>query len=58
MTPVSEISFECGRGAPLTEVPDGCEAARVARVDRGQLTVLTAAEERRVHVGGALHGDA
>ena len=44
MTPVSEISFESGRGAPLAEVPDGCEAARVARVDRGQLTVLTAAE--------------
>jgi ribosome biogenesis GTPase len=57
MTPVSEISFESGRGAPLTEVPNGCEAARVARVDRGQLTVLTAVEERRVHVGGGLHGD-
>jgi ribosome biogenesis GTPase / thiamine phosphate phosphatase len=54
---VSDISFEPGRAAPVPEVPDGCEAARVTRVDRGQLTVLTAAEERRVHVSGGLHGE-
>jgi ribosome biogenesis GTPase len=54
---VSDISFEVGRAVPAAEVPDGCEAARVARVDRGQLTVLTAAEERRVHVSGGLYGE-
>src|SRR4051812_20431397 len=37
-------------------VPTGCEAARVARVDRGLLSVLTSSGERRVRIGGALHG--
>ena len=55
MTRVSDISVGSGCGEPVAEVPDGCEAARVARVDRGQLTVLTASGERRVHVRGALH---
>jgi ribosome biogenesis GTPase len=54
---VTDISTEVGRGAPVASVPAGCEAARVARVDRGLLTVLTAAGERRVRAGGALHGD-
>jgi ribosome biogenesis GTPase len=43
-------------GAPLPDVPSDCEAARVARVDRGLLTVLTGSGERRVRTGGALHG--
>jgi ribosome biogenesis GTPase / thiamine phosphate phosphatase len=35
--------------------PAGCEVARVARVDRSRLTVLTAAGERRVRCATALH---
>jgi ribosome small subunit-dependent GTPase A len=38
-----------------SELPDGTEAARVARVDRGLLTVLTAGGERRVRPAAALH---
>jgi len=53
MTPVSEISVPSRATRP--DVPPGCEAARVARVDRGLVTVLTATGERRVHVGGAVH---
>jgi len=40
------------------ELPEGTEPARVARVDRGLLTVLTATGERRVHPAAALHDDA
>ena len=54
MTPVSDISVLGTPVTPVTDVPEGCELARVARVDRGQLTVLTAAGDRRVHVGGGL----
>src|SRR4051794_41613677 len=37
------------------ELPAGTDAARVARVDRGLLTVLAADGERRVHPPAALH---
>src|SRR3954454_14160390 len=37
------------------DVPDGCSPARVARVDRGRLTVLTADGEYRVHPAAALY---
>jgi ribosome biogenesis GTPase len=37
------------------DVPGGCTVGRVARVDRGRLTVLTAQGERWVHRGAALH---
>jgi ribosome biogenesis GTPase len=57
MTRVREISIRNGCGTPGRDLPAGCEPARVARVDRGQLTVLTAAGERRVHLGGGLHED-
>jgi ribosome biogenesis GTPase len=40
------------------DVPGGCTVGRVARVDRGRLTVLTADGERRVHRAGTLHDDA
>src|SRR3954469_19716716 len=53
ITDVIELSID---GALQSGVPTGCEAARVARVDRGVLTVLTSAGERRVRIGGALHG--
>src|SRR3954468_19163832 len=39
----------------LSELPAGTEAARVARVDRGLLTVLTGDGERRVHPAAALY---
>jgi ribosome small subunit-dependent GTPase A len=42
-------------GDRAAEVPDGCTPARVARVDRGRLTVLTTDGEARVHPGAALH---
>jgi ribosome biogenesis GTPase len=38
-------------------VPTGCELARVARVDRGRLTVLTATGERWVRPGSTLHDE-
>jgi ribosome biogenesis GTPase len=37
-----------------SEIPDVAVVARVVRVDRGLLTVLTTVGERRVHVGGGL----
>lgn len=40
--------------ARAAQLPAGTEPARVARVDRGLLTVWTAAEERRVHPSPAV----
>src|SRR3954466_1942840 len=40
-----------------SELPAGTAAARVARVDRGLLTVLAADGERRVHPASALHDE-
>src|ERR671929_2286214 len=42
----------------VAELPAGTGPARVARVDRSLLTVLTGDGERRVHVGAALHDEA
>ncbi|SDC17134.1 ribosome biogenesis GTPase [Geodermatophilus telluris] len=39
----------------LDHLPPGTEPARVARVDRGRLTVLADDGERRVHPAAALH---
>ncbi len=39
----------------LDHLPGGTSPARVSRVDRGRLTVLTADGERRVHPAAALH---
>src|SRR3954447_15572742 len=41
----------------VSELPAGTEAARVARVDRGLLTVLAADGERRVHPASALYDE-
>src|SRR3954453_1953400 len=41
----------------VAELPDGTEAARVARVDRGLLTVLAADGERRVRPASALYDE-
>jgi ribosome small subunit-dependent GTPase A len=42
----------------VAELPDGTAAARVARVDRGLLTVLAADGERRVRPASALYDEA
>src|SRR3954468_15312052 len=39
------------------ELPPGTAAARVARIDRGLLTVLAAAAGRRVHPASSLHDE-
>ena len=39
-------------------LPQGCEPARVTRVDRGRLTVLGGDGEARVHPGAGLYDDA
>ena len=54
MRPVTELSFLGWDRSD--EPPHGAVLARVARVDRGRLTVLTAEGERRVVPGKALHG--
>src|SRR3954453_3596290 len=41
----------------VSELPAGTEAARVARVDRGLLTVLAGDGERRVHPAAALYDE-
>src|SRR3954454_22270957 len=41
----------------VSELPAGTEAARVARVDRGLLTVLAGDGERRVHPASALYDE-
>jgi ribosome small subunit-dependent GTPase A len=55
VTFLSSLGWTPDREAQL---PAGTEAARVARVDRGLLTVLTADGERRVHPASALHDEA
>ncbi|MGY1660742.1 ribosome small subunit-dependent GTPase A [Geodermatophilus sp. SYSU D00705] len=55
MTELSLLGWTPERGA---ELPPGCAPARVARVDRGRLTVLTADGELRAHPASALLGDA
>ena len=52
---LSPVGWTPDRAADL---PGGTEAARVARVDRGLLTVLAADGERRVRPAAALHDPA
>src|SRR4051794_18735168 len=54
VTDLSPIGWTPDR-AP--ELPAGTEPARVARVDRGRLTVLAADGERRVHPAAALYDE-
>ena len=58
MHAVSHLSTLGWTGSRAAAVPQGCIPARVARVDRGRLTVLTADGESRVHPGAALYDDA
>ncbi|MGY1721504.1 ribosome small subunit-dependent GTPase A [Blastococcus sp. SYSU DS0533] len=51
---LTDLGWTPDRAAAL---PPGGEPARVARVDRARLTVLTADGERRVHPSPALHDD-
>ena len=57
MTPVTNISSPGWRVGDIGNVPTGCEVARVARVDRGRLTVLAATGERCLWPGGTLHDE-
>jgi ribosome small subunit-dependent GTPase A len=54
VTELSALGWTPDRAAGL---PAGSVPGRVARVDRGRLTVLTAAGEVRAHPGGGLHDD-
>ncbi|MGY1601232.1 ribosome small subunit-dependent GTPase A [Geodermatophilus sp. SYSU D00815] len=54
VTELSALGWTPDRAAQL---PEGTAPARVARVDRGRLTVLTADGERRVHPAAALHDE-
>jgi ribosome small subunit-dependent GTPase A len=51
---LSALGWTPARGAQL---PDGCTPARVSRVDRGRLSVLSADGETRVHPGAALYDE-
>jgi ribosome biogenesis GTPase len=51
VTDLSELGWTAARAAAL---PAGSEAARVSRVDRGRLSVISEDGERRVHPGAAL----
>ena len=53
MTDLSSLGWLTHRDA---ELPAGCRPGRVARVDRGRLTVLTADGEERAHPAAALLG--
>jgi ribosome biogenesis GTPase len=52
VTDLSALGWTPGHAA---ELPEGCTPARVSRVDRGRLSVLTAGGERRVHPGAGLY---
>ena len=52
MTNLAPLGWAANR---VSELPDGAVVARVARVDRGLLTVLGAAGEQRVRIGGGLY---
>jgi ribosome small subunit-dependent GTPase A len=54
VTDLSALGWTTGRAAGLSA---GCVPARVSRVDRGRLTVLTAEGEQRAHPGAALYDE-
>jgi ribosome small subunit-dependent GTPase A len=54
VTELSGLGWTPDRAA---DVPPGCVPARVSRVDRGRLSVLTQAGESRVHPGAALYDE-
>jgi ribosome biogenesis GTPase len=56
MRPVSDLSALGWTAGHAAALPVGCLPARVARVDRGRLTVLTDQGEQRVVPGASLHG--
>jgi ribosome biogenesis GTPase len=53
VTDLSSLGWSAGRAG---ELPPGCAPARVARVDRGRLSVLTQQGEQRVVLAASLHG--
>src|SRR3954467_14587077 len=54
VTDLSELGWTDAR---VSELPPDSAPARVSRVDRGRLTVLTADGERRVHPGAGLYDE-
>jgi ribosome small subunit-dependent GTPase A len=54
VTELSGLGWTPDRAA---DVPPGCVPARVSRVDRGRLSVLTEDGESRVHPGAALYDE-
>ena len=54
VTDLSALGWTPGRNA---ELPSGCVPARVSRVDRGRLSVLTEAGEHRVHPAAGLYDE-
>jgi len=57
MHPVTDLSGLGWTPARAAELPAGSVPARVSRVDRGRLSVLTADGETRVHPGAALYDE-
>jgi ribosome biogenesis GTPase len=57
MLAVTDLSVLGWTPSRAADVPDGCAPARVSRVDRGRLTVLTADGERRAHPGAGLYDE-
>lgn len=55
MPAVTELSRLGWRAERAAELPPGCTAARVSRVDRGRLSVLTGGGELRVHPAASLY---
>jgi ribosome small subunit-dependent GTPase A len=54
---VTELSALGWTPARAAELPAECVPARVSRVDRGRLTVLTGEGEQRVHPGASLYDE-
>src|SRR5205807_898537 len=57
MARVTDLAALGWTAARAEGLPPGSEAARVSRVDRGRLSVLTADGQSRVHAGAALYDE-
>jgi ribosome small subunit-dependent GTPase A len=58
MPAVTDLSLLGWTPDRAAELPPDCVPARVSRVDRGRLSVLTSDGEKRVHPGSALYDEA
>src|SRR4051794_17961407 len=57
MRPVTDLSSLGWTPDRVAELPENCVPARISRVDRGKVSVLTVNGERRVMLTTALFGD-